>query len=299
MGFRVKLGNCVIGDGKMYTSATTEKRVAELHRFFLDPDVRMIMTGIGGNHSNHVIGRLDYALIRKHPKIVIGYSDITVLHYALYVKAGLASFYGPCAATQFGEYPDLLDYTKRWFQYACVEDNHKERFDTRSIPASRAWTDEFLDWFQQHDRTRPRRLVRNPGYRWLNKGKSSGGALPGCILSMNRLAGTPYWIDPRNKILFLDVLTIPGELSPEMVHSFLTDLGNIGVFDVIKGLVVGRAYGYSKEEKKALFRQINLLTKKKYPIVTEFDIGHTDPMVTIRYGQRVRLDSDREEVIFY
>ena len=288
MGYKVLFGKHIISDGS-YTSGSIEDRVADLHEMFTNPDVRMILTGTGGNHTNHILKYLDYQLIRNNHKIVIGSSDITVLHYALYAQAGLASFYGPCAAGQFGEYPVILEYTKDWFERLCVSD---KMIAPVTIEASTEWTDEFLDWFQQLDRTRPRHTQKNPGYRWLQKGNAQGKAMAGCILSMNRLAGTKYWIDPTGKILFLDILLSPGELDHTLIDSFLTDLGNIGVFEKIVGLVIGRIYGCSDEVKEKIYKQIEFLTQKKYPIVTEFDIGHTDPSVTIRYDQLVELDGD-------
>lgn len=292
MSYKVLFGKHIISD-EGYTSGSIEDRVADLHQMFANPDVRMILTGTGGNHTNHIIKYLDYELIRNNPKIVIGSSDITVLHYALYSQAGLSSFYGPCAAGQFGEFPEILKYTKDWFERLCVSDKITTPIN---IEPSTEWTDEFLDWFKQLDRTRARHAQKNPGYRWLQKGTAKGKALSGCILSMNRLAGTKYWIDPAGKILFLDILLSPGELDEALLDSFLTDLGNMGVFEKIKGLVIGRMYGCSDEAREKIYKQIEFLTQKKYPIVAEFDIGHTDPTVTIRYDQLVELDGDSETV---
>jgi len=288
MGYKVLFGKHIINNGG-YTSGSINDRVDDMHEMFANPDVKMILTGTGGNHTNHILKYLDYELIRNNPKIVTGSSDITVLHYALYSQAGLASFYGPCAAGQFGEYPEILKYTKDWFEYLCVSGKASVPIE---IKASTEWTDEFLDWFQQLDRIRPRHTQKNPGYRWLQKGLAQGKALSGCILSINRLSGTKYWIDPTEKILFLDILLSPGELDEPLLDSFLTDLGNMGVFEKIAGLVIGRMYGCPSEAKERIYKQIEFLTQKKYPIVTEFDIGHTDPTVTIRYDQLVELDGD-------
>lgn len=288
MGYKVLFGKHIINNGG-YTSGSIKNRIDDMHEMFANPDVKMILTGTGGNHTNHILKYLDYKLIRNNPKIVIGSSDITVLHYALYTQAGLVSFYGPCAAGQFGEYPEILKYTKDWFEHLCV--SGKTVFPIE-IGASAEWTDEFLDWFQQLDKTRPRHVQKNHGYRWLQKGTVQGKALCGCILSINRLAGTKYWIDPTGKILFLDILLLSGELDEPLLDSFLTDLSNMGLFEKIIGLVIGRMHGCSNEVKERIFRQIEFLTQKKYPIVTEFDIGHTDPTVTIRYDQLVELDGD-------
>jgi len=294
MGFRVCLGKSVMSEGVSYVSGSIEDRVADLHDMFKNPEVKMVLTATGGNHSNHLLSYIDYDMIRKNPKIFIGASDITVLHYALNTQAGLATYYGPCAASQFGEYPEMLPYTKKWFDWACVE--NESFLPSMDVEASEAWTDEFLDWFQKLDQVRPREMIKNHGYHWLVGGKSQGEALPACILSMNRLAGTKYWINPKGKILFFDVLISEGEINEALVDALLTDLKNIGVFDEIVGLVVGRPQGFTEKAKKVLYDQLQELTQKKYPIVTEFDIGHTDPLVTIRYGQKVELDSSTNQI---
>jgi len=94
-----------------YLSSSIQDRVDDIHEMFSDPSVSAIICSIGGNYSNQLLQYLDYGLIKKNPKPFIGYSDITVLHYALLKFANLQTFYGPCLITQFGKYPEVLDFT--------------------------------------------------------------------------------------------------------------------------------------------------------------------------------------------
>ncbi|KKS65642.1 MAG: hypothetical protein UV40_C0001G0015 [Parcubacteria group bacterium GW2011_GWA1_42_7] len=294
LGYKVKIGkNAMKNSG--YISSFVEDRIDDIHSMFLDPEIKMIMCIIGGNNSNHLIKHLDYGLIRKNPKIFIGYSDITVLHFALHTQANLATYYGPCAMTQFGEFPKILDYTLDYFNRELSAENHQKKYE---IQASELWTSELLDWFKKTDLTRARKLEKNTGYEWLKKGTAKGKIAGGAILSINHLAGTKYWINPKGKVYFLDILKAD-ELNEGAVDALLTDLDNMDFFNEITGLVVGRPADYTSEETQRLKELIIKYSgKKKYPILFNTNIGHTDPIITIRYGRDVVLDSRKNLFAF-
>ena len=115
-----------------------------------------MLAAIGGNHSNQLLPLLDYDLIRAYPKIFQGFSDITVLHWALAKHSGLSTFYGPALVPELGEFPNVFAYTDRYLRAAW--------FDAEPIPYEPAetWTDELLDWdtaplmfsFTDHDGNR-------------------------------------------------------------------------------------------------------------------------------------------------
>jgi len=293
LGYKIKIGKSALKN-KGYVSAPINERVNDIHDMFRDKKVKMIISTIGGNHSNQLLKHLDYKLIKNNPKIFMGYSDNTVLHYALQSQSNLSTYYGPCAMTQFGEYPSILEYTLEYFNFAVSEEKERSNYE---IISSKIWTEEFLDWFQKEDEKRPRKFKNNTGYEWLRKGKMEGELLGGAIPSINHLAGTKYWCDPKDKIFFID---IPEGHSPlegfslEKLDSFLADLDNIGLFDSIKGLIIGRPYRYSTEQVQELKRMIlKYAGKKKCPILYNVNIGHTDPIATLRLGSRVGLDSSR------
>ena len=121
LGYRVRIASHALNSNG-YVSDSIENRISDIHDLFSDDSVRAIMCTIGGNNSNQLLQHLDYSLIKNHPKIFIGYSDITVLHYALLSQANLATYYGPCAMIQFGEFPLIFDYTLRYFQSEIIDD---------------------------------------------------------------------------------------------------------------------------------------------------------------------------------
>ncbi|OGZ71287.1 MAG: hypothetical protein A2904_02170 [Candidatus Staskawiczbacteria bacterium RIFCSPLOWO2_01_FULL_33_9] len=257
---------------------------------FTNEEIKAIICSIGGNTINKTLKYLDFEKIKENPKIFIGYSDISVLHYALNKKSSLSTFYGPCAMTQFGEYPMPLEYTLKYFNKAIVEGQ------IGVVKASERWTDEILDWSQKKDLERARELKKNKGFEWLRKGKSEGEIIGGCLPSICNILGTEYWPDHNNKILFIEIPEAQqfdkGEPLAE-VDALLCNLEIAGIFKQIRGLIIGRPFRYNEEEIKK-FKEIILDNTKEYtfPILYGVDIGHTDPQLTIPLEAKVKLDSE-------
>ena len=293
-GYNVKIGkNALKNFG--YVSSSEKDRVSDLHEAFLDKKVKCIICTIGGDHSNQLLKYIDWKIVKENPKIFVGYSDISVLHYAINSMTNLQTYYGPCVMTQFGENPRVFEYTWNSFQHILT---NKYIYNKEyNIVASEFWTDDSsLDWFKKDDLTKSRDLYNNDGYVWLNKGRATGKIVGGCVPSINHLLGTKYWIDPKNKIFFIDIPegnSISEGLSLSSLDSFLADLDNVGVFDLIKGLIIGRPYHYSDEDRKELITIIKKYTKGRYPILLDVNIGHTDPIITLPYGAIVELDSKK------
>ncbi len=284
LGFRVVLAGHATGR-RGYVSGTPEERAADLRQMFGDPEVKAIVATIGGNHSCHLLPLLDFELIRGNPKIFMGFSDISVLNLAIYTMTGLTTFNGPTLMTDLAEYPEPLPYTR---EYLLKTLTHVEPVgDVTPVPA---WTDEFLDWGLQADLTRPRRLQASSGWTWLKPGRGAGPLVGGCLESLEHLRGTPYWPDFEGALLFLE--TSEEKPSPAHVDAMLMDYENMGVLGSINGLIFGRPYGYTNEEKQALRAVILERTHRyNYPVVTDMDFGHTSPMLTIPIGCRAEIDS--------
>jgi len=280
-----------------YVSSSIDNRVSDLHDAFADKNCSLIMASIGGNHSNQLLAHLDFKLIKDNPKVFIGYSDNTVLHFALFTQANLQSYYGPCFLTQFGEYPEVFDFTIGHFKDVVLKKNN-----TLDIVPSEAHTDEILDWFTGEDSKRRRKLTKNKGYEWWNKGKASGWCLPFAIPSINHLLGSIYMPSSRGAVAMIDIpegKTIFEGLSIDEFDSYFTDLINIGFFDEVKALCVGRAYHYSEEDISTVkdivlerFRNVGI----EIPTVYGLDFGHTDPLITLPLGASIRLDSDKDQI---
>jgi len=292
IGFEVRLGDNALKISN-YTAGTAEERARDINEFFADKDIKGIFSFIGGNHSSQLLKYLDFESIKNNPKVFLGYSDATVLHFALYTQADLISFYGPAVLTQFAENPEVFSYTKEYFEKATMIPK-----PIGDVMPSAVWTDEVLDWFKKDDLNRPRIMRQNSGWAWLRGGAAEGPIMGGCVSSMMHLRGTKYWPNFEGTILFFEIPEssddfMKGE-KPETIDAYLTDLELSGVFSQIKGMVVGRPFGYSNKDKQQLIEIIQESTRDyNFPILFNFDIGHTDPMITIPLGVKVQMDSEK------
>ena len=273
------------------SSDSAENRAKDIMEAFKDKEVKAIISTIGGNTSHQTWEYLDFNTIRKNPKILCGYSDITSLHLALYSKCGLVGFYGPAVITQFGEHPNPDKYTLDYF-FKAVTGKIGE------VKPSKEWSDDKeINWINKDDLKQRRKFKRNYGYEWLKSGSAEGKILGGCLPVIKHLAGTKYWPDFKNKILLLETPEGDDYRKGENlanIDSALGDLRNLNVFKGVKGLVFGRGFGYSDEEIKKL-KEIILYNVRDYnfPILYNADIGHSDPMITIPLGVKARIDSKR------
>jgi len=274
-----------------WESAPAIDRAKEIMDAFLDNEVKAIICEIGGNTANKTLKYLNFKKIKSNPKIFLGYSDISVLHYALNSKCGFTTFYGPCIMTQFGEFPTPLDHTIQFFNKAIVDGK------IGKIEPSKEWTSEVLDWGKKLDIQRPRKMNPNKGYEWLRYGSAKGKILGGCLSSITHLLGTEYWPNHKNSILFLELAqgsSFDKGTPLAEVDALLADLEIAGIFNQIKGLVIGRPFEYSSEEEEK-FKEIIMDNTKdyKFPILYGVDVGHTDPQITIPLGINAELDSTK------
>lgn len=289
LGFRARImGHALSQRG--YVSDTPENRVADIHAAFADPEVKAILAAIGGDHSCHLLPILDFDMIRRNPKIFMGFSDITVLNVAIWMMTGLITFNGPALLTDFAEFPVMFEYTRDAMRAVLCSEN-----PVVQIPASTWWTEEFLDWEEKKDLERPRTRFPSPGWTWLKEGKTEGTLIGGCLESLDHLRGTPYWPDWEDAIFFFE--TSEEKPPPERIDSILMDYENMGILPRLKGMLVGRPMKYSDEEKEDLRRVILERTKKyAFPIVTDMDFGHTAPQLTLPVGCRARIDSALQSI---
>ncbi len=274
-----------------WTSGSPFDRTNDLHEMFSRRDIKAIICTIGGNHSNQLLKYIDFDLVAKNKKIFLGYSDITVLHYAFAQKSNLRTFYGPCLMPEFGEYPEILPYTLKFFKSALMKTD-----PIGKIVQSDTWTDEFLDWFKKEDLTRPRTMNESKGYEWWQEGKAEGQIIGGAIPTLTYLAGTEYWIDPKGKLFFIDIPEgdYPGEpFSKSWLDTFLSNMDNLGVFSSISGLIIGRPYGYQNKDNEELKEIMGKYTKDhNFPILFNVNLGHTSPIITLPFGAKAIIDSE-------
>jgi muramoyltetrapeptide carboxypeptidase LdcA involved in peptidoglycan recycling len=287
LDFRVKIAPHAL-NSIGYVSDTAENRAADIHALFMDPEVKAIVASIGGDHSCHLLPLLDFDLIASHPKVFVGYSDITVLNVAIHAMTGLVTFNGPALMTDFAEYPTMLQYTEQHFLKTVCN-----AAPVGQVVPSDWWTEEVLDWATQADLTRPRVHTPSSGCSWLKPGRAEGVLIGGCIESLQHLRGTRYWPDWTGAILFFE--TSEEKPSPATIDGILMDYENMGVFDRLAGLLVGRPMAYTAEERQALREVVLARTRRfDFPIIADMDFGHTAPQMTLPIGCRALIDGDAQ-----
>lgn len=266
-GLRVKLGRNV-RKRNGYLGGTIEERLEDLHTMFRDPEVKGVFCIRGGYGSGQLLDRIDYELIRRNPKVFVGYSDITALHLAIQKRAGLVTFHGPVALSNF------TAYTQEWFKRAL--------FEARPLG-------EVTNPTQENQLEHTLRTIR--------PGKARGRLVGGNLTLISSTMGTPYEIDTRGAILMLEDI----DEQPYAIDRMLTQLRLAGKLDEAAGIVFGacvdcrpRDYRPSFESTFSLGEVLDeILGRLSVPVFSGLTIGHTQDQLTLPLGVTVTLDAGR------
>lgn len=269
MGFWMNLGykltfskNCRELD--KYQSSSIASRVEDLHEAFRDPCVKMIITSVGGFNANQLLPYLDYDLITQNPKIVCGYSDITILLNAIYAKTGLVTYSGPHYST-FG-FEGEPEYTRKAFLDCLTKDELLP-----IIPSETAGQ-----------------------YFVLQEGNCESAVIGGNLCTLNLLQGTPYMPDLRNKVLFLEDDNIMGKYFSYEFERNLQSLLQIEGADTVKGIVFGR---FEESCGMTLERITDIIQGKvsaDIPVIFGVDFGHVFPIITFPIGGTVKINAHKD-----
>lgn len=277
LGFKLSFGKHV-NESDSFNSSSIESRVKDLHDAFNDKNVKAIITVLGGFNSNQILPYIDWKIIKKNPKILCGFSDITILNNSIFSQTGLVTYSGPHYST-FGQ-EKYLEYTADYFK-KCLYQN--ESFE---ILPSEEWTDD--KWWRDQKIRNP---IKNEGYWIMNEGIAEGTILGANLCTFGLLRGTKYFPNLKNSILFLeDDDTENGSFLVEFDRN-LTAVLQQSDFKKVKGIVLGRFNKISNFSKEKL---VEILKSKKelenIPIVANVDFGHTDPKITFPVGGLVRIE---------
>ncbi|WP_143568839.1 MULTISPECIES: S66 family peptidase [Streptomyces] len=257
-------------------------RAEEFNRAVQDPATRAILWMIGGLTASELLPLIDYEAFGARPKVLCGYSDATVLHHALYARTGATTFYGPALLSQFAENGGTPELTMDSFAELTM------RGWTGRFPTASEVIEEFVDWA---DDSRPRRAVPALPRKALRPGLAQGPLLAGCVPSALQLLGTPWLPDYRGHVLAFE-FTDDNGYGPGQAARDLWQLRHAGLLDGVEGLVLGRPRGWSDAQREQLERIVlDVCHGTAFPIVTEFEFGHTDPVLTLPTGVPVELDN--------
>lgn len=268
MGFTISFGvNTEKYDDVAASSVAS--RVEDLHDAFADHSVDGILTVVGGWNCNQLLPHLDWDLIRQHPKVFCGYSDVTALGNAILTQSNLVSYSGPHWST-FGM-EKHLDPAITWFEQCLFT---SEPLDL--APATH-WSDD--RWYQDQEN---RRLEPNDGWWILREGEASGTIVGGNLCTLNLLQGTPYMPSLAGTVLFVED---DRETKPHTFDRDLTSLSQLDDFTESKALLIGRFQRASEMTQDRLADIIGANTRLDgLPVIGNVDFGHTHPLITFPIG---------------
>lgn len=265
-----------------------EARANDLMDAFRDPSVKAIVCNIGGDDSIRLLPYIDYDIIRENPKIFMGFSDSTVVHF-ICLKAGLSSVYGPALLTAFSENLGMHEYTVRGLKKTLFR-----AVDPIGVIPENAdgWTAEFLDWSLPGNQSTRREL--QPSYPWRYIGKIDatvqGRLIGGCVQVLQWITGTDIWPPVErweNSILFLE--TSEEVVTPLFLARFLRSLAAQKILQKVTGILFGKPGGHLTDKKFEEYEQSFLDIYHEYhlppvPIVCGMSFGHTDPFWPLPIG---------------
>lgn len=240
-----------IAQGRRFTRAEDERRAENFMGVWLDPRVKAVIGGTGGYGAVRMLPYLEPEVFRRNPKSFVGYSDITALHLWLMRRAGLRTFHGPTV-------DDLIPTTR----------------DPTMASLLAALTTP-----------RPATRIGKDFARAVRPGRAVGRLIGGNLSLVQQSIGTPYEIDTRDAILFLEETRDPmSVLDERLVH-----LRAAGLLTGIRGLVFGQLSIDRSEEDEFQDFMLDLVSDLNIPILTDFPAGHEVPNLTVPLGTEVEL----------
>lgn len=240
-----------IGRLRRFTRAEDEHRAENLMGIWLDPRVKAVIGGTGGYGAVRMIPYLEPEVFRNNPKALVGYSDVTALHLWLMRRANLRTFHGPTV-------DDLIPSTR----------------DPTMASLLAALTTP-----------RPATRIGRDMARAVKPGRAVGRLVGGNLSLVQQTIGTPYEVDVRDAILFLEETRDP----MSVVDERLVHLRAAGLLQRVRGVVFGQLSLDRSEEDEFEDFVLDLVADLDVPILMDFPAGHEVPNLTLPLGTEVEL----------
>ena len=261
-GYQVQLGKHAL-NRRGYFSGTDQERLDDFHAAFADDSITAIFCLVGGYGTPRLLPYIDYELIRKHPKIFDGYSDVTALNNTIFHKTGLITFEGPMSANDFR---GKVEYN-RDFLHRMVTST--EPFGELPLPP---------EGFEQ--------LTLFPG-------EAHGPLIGGNLSLLAATLGTPYEIDTRGSILFIEDV----DECPYRFDRMLNQLFLAGKLQDASGIIIGECVECLPEPPEnpsltlmEIFEDLVLPLKK--PCFYGYPCGHGTYKMTLPIGLEATMNAD-------
>ncbi len=261
-GYKVKLGKTVGGDSPTYFSGTDEERLADFQQMLDDDEVKAVLCGRGGYGMGRIVDSLDFKKFKKHPKWIVGYSDITVLHSHFYSNYYISSLHAPMAGA----------FNDEGFKNEYV-------LSLKNVLAGK------------------RIKYSCPAHEFNRKGEAIGELVGGNLALLANITGTDSDIKTRDRILFIEDV---GEYSYN-IDRMLHQLKRSGKLSRLAGLIIGGFTEMKDTERpfgKTVYEIIrDIIQEYGYPVCFDFPVSHSDRNYALKIGAGYKLKVGKSKVI--
>ena len=284
--------------------ASLDEKASDLIAAFQHSEVKAVIATIGGNIQVTYIHKILSTAFVEHPKAFFGYSDNT--HFCNYLwLRGIPSYYGASILCQFAMQGDMDAYTIKHLRHALFDRGMIE------LHPSPEFNDEGMSWIDPENLSRRRKYQTNEGWHWDGSGSADGITWGGCLESIDEMlrhgVPIPNLEQFGEVVLFLETSEeIP---SSEYVFRVVRALGERGILERIRGILVGRPKAwefnnqksdedelvYKEEQRETILRAVRQYNKD-IPVVQNLDFGHTDPQICLPVGRKAIIDSKERKL---
>ncbi len=284
--------------------ATLEEKAKDLVAAFSDPDIKAVISTLGGDIQVTYIKNLSQDPFVNNPKPFFGYSDNS--HFANFLFLNeIPSFYGAALFTQFAHQKEMHPYTVKYIKHALFDEGEFE------LLPSDSFNDLGLDWGDISQLDKEREYEPNEDWTWDGSVSAEGLLWGGCVESVDEMlrhgVEIPSLEQFENIVLMME--TSEELPSADYVMRFFRALGERGIFSRVKGVCVGRAKArernqpknpeeraaYRREQQETILKTVRAYNKD-IPIIQNMDFGHTDPQIPMPYGNKIRIDSAEQRI---
>jgi muramoyltetrapeptide carboxypeptidase len=269
VGLQAKLGAHLF-DRYGYLAGTDKNRAADVNAFFADPSVKALIAVRGGWGCARILPHLDFDVIAAHPKVLLGYSDLTALLLAVHARTGLLTFHGPVGISEWN--PFQVDYVKR-----VIFAGEAVTFENLKDPG------ELLAPTENRIRT-------------ITPGTARGRLAGGNLTVLTAIVGSDYLPNWEGRILFLEDV----EEKLYRIDRMLTQLGLAGILSKVRGVVFGSCSRCDPGEGYGSLTLEEILDDHLKPLgVPAWSgamIGHAGRQFTLPEGAEVEIDASRGSI---
>lgn len=266
MGYKVKMGRCTYESIHGYSAGTGESRADDINEMFADKEVKAIWCIRGGDTSSHTMDKLDFEMIRNNPKIFVGYSDVTNLNIYFNQKCGFVTFHGPMVKSNMLNAYD--QFTKSSFEKAL---NMQSEL-----------------------------ILKNPvgeDFKVMIDGNAEGPIIGGNLSLIVSMIGTPYEVDTKGKILFIEDV----DENVRRLDRMMYQLKYSNKLEEAAGIIFGDFADCINEQDETytvVEMLKDVLADYKKPVMYNIKSGHCFPMSTIPLGSNCVMSAGLKMIKF-